>query len=260
MRAVLLALLLAASAAAQPGTNPADLLVAMEAAVARFDYETAEDRAREALARFDALSPDQLVTVHSTLGILLHAKDEPVEARRQFEAALSIDPALTLDPVLVSPKTVEFFDEVRTTMATDATNGTAPELRYVLVEDRRTGAAFRSLIVPGWGQLYKGDRIRAVAFAAAAGAVTTATVVADRRRADARAEYIALRGTPAEIDAAYEHYNRRYQLSSALARGAAVVWGAAMLDALLTGGPEPVQRLSITPAEEGAGLRLTASF
>ena len=38
-------------------------------------------------------------------------EDVPIdEARRQFEAALSIDPALTLDPVLVSPKTVEFFD------------------------------------------------------------------------------------------------------------------------------------------------------
>ena len=34
---------------------------------------------------------------------------------------------------------------------------------------------------------------------------------------------------------------------------------AAMLDALLTGGPEPVQRLSISPAEEGTGLRLTTA-
>lgn len=260
MRAVLLALLLAASAAAQPGTNPADLLVAMEAAVARFDYDAAEDRAREALARFDALSPDQLVTVHSTLGILLHAKDEPVEARRQFEAALSIDPALTLDPVLVSPKTVEFFDEVRATMATDGAAGAAPELRYVLVEDRRTGAAFRSLLLPGWGQLYKGDRAKAVAFGLAAGAVTAATAVADLRRAAAREDYLATRGSEAEIAEAYDVYDRRYRLSSTLVRGAAVVWGAAMLDALLTGGPEPVQRLSVTPAEEGAGLRLTASF
>ncbi|PAP76708.1 hypothetical protein [Rubrivirga marina] len=256
MRAFLLALMMAASAAAQPGTTPADLLVAMEAAVARFDYETAEDRAREALSRFDALSPDQLVTVHSTLGILLHAKDEPVEARRQFEAALSIDPTLSLDPVLVSPKTVEFFDEVRATTSTDGASAAPPELRYVLIEDRRTAGALRSMILPGWGQFYKGDRAKGFVFALAGGA---ATVVADLRRAEARDAYLEATGEEV-IAQLYEEYDQRYRLSSALVRGAAVVWGASMLDALLTGGPEPVRRVSVTTAEEGTGLRLRASF
>ena len=257
MRAVLLAVLLTTAAAAQSG--PADLIVAMEDAVARLDYATAEDRAREALARFDALSPDQLVTVHSTLGILLHAQDEPVEARRQFEAALSIDPALTLDPVLVSPKTVEFFDGIRATMAPGAGTAAGPDLRYVLVEDRRTAGALRSLVVPGWGQFYKGDRAKGVGFALAGGAVATGLVVAEARYNAAREEYEAATSR-GEAERLYESYDRWYQIRGALVRGAAVVWGAAMLDALLTGGPEPVNRLSIEPAAEGVGLRLRAPF
>ena len=257
MRALLLAVLLTAAAAAQPG--PADLLVAMEDAVARLDYATAEDRAREALARFDALTPDQLVTVHATLGILLHAQDEPVEARRQFEAALSIDPALTLDPVLVSPKTVEFFDEVRATMATSTGAAAGPDLRYVLIEDRRTAGALRSLVVPGWGQFYKGDRAKGWGFALAGGAAVTGLVVAETRYNAAREDYEAAT-SPSEASRLYESYDRWYQIRGAVVRGAAVVWGAAMLDALLTGGPEPVSRLSVEPAAEGIGLRLRAPF
>ena len=260
MKGAILGVLLAAAAAAQPG--PADLIVAMEDAVARLDYGTAEDRAREALARFDALSPDQLVTVHSTLGILLHAQDEPVEARRHFEAALSIDPSLRLDPVLVSPKTVEFFDGVRSTMP--APGSVAPSnaaaLRYVLVEDRRTGAAFRSLVLPGWGQFYKGDDVKGWAFALTAGAVVAGVTAASLQYDAADDRYREFRGTQEEIRELYDEANRWYLIRGGLVRGAAVVWGAAMLDALLTGGPEPVSRLSVEPAEAGVGLSLRARF
>ncbi len=254
MRVVLLAFLLAVSAGAQPRSGPADLLRAMEDAVGRLDYETAEARAREALGRFDALSPDQLVTVHSTLGILLHARNQPVEARRQFEAALSLDPGLRLDPVLVSPKTVEFFDGVRETAGTGSATAGAPEIRYVVLPDPRPDAALRSLVVPGWGQFYKGDRGRGWAFAVTAGAVTAGAVAAHVVYLDADRAYDDGR-LGDDFDALDDRRNRWKRIRGGLLGGAAVVWGAAALEALVTGGPT-VERLAVAPAPEGVGLSL----
>ena len=252
-----LALLTASTALAQPASSPADLIRAMEDAVVRLDYDVAEARAREALARFDALTPDQLVTVHSALGVLLYARNEPVEARRQFEAALSLNPALSLDPVRTSPKTLEFFGEVRSDAVSEAGGGTRaePAVRYVVLEDRRPGAALRSLAVPGWGQFHKGDRAKGWAFAAATGALVAGAFAAQGARAAAREDYLA---APTEAEAArrFAPYNRWHRARNALALGAGAVWAASALEALLTGGPEAPPSLAVEPAPEVVGLRL----
>lgn len=250
-----LALLLAAAPQAQTATEPADLVRAMEDAVARLDYVTAEARAREALARFDALSPDQLVTVHTALGVLLHARNEAVEARRQFEAALSLDPALALDPVLVSPKTLQFFEDVKATAQTASGPPAAPAIRYVVLTDPRPSAAVRSLVLPGWGQFYKGDRTKGWAFAVAGGTLAVSTLAADVARAQARADYNSAR-TEAEAERLHGPYNRWHRARNALAIGTAAVWAGAALDALATGGPEPPDSFSLAPAPDVGGVRL----
>ena len=254
--AVCAALLLLAPAAAQPA-DVDDLLRAMREASARFDAETAEARAREALARTDALSPDQLVEVHTTLGVLLHGRNEPVEARRQFEAALSLAPAHRLDPVLVSPKTVELFDTVRREMG-EAAPERPPAVRYVRVYDPRPGAALRSLAAPGWGQFHKGDRARGWAFAVAGGGLAAGTVAAHAARTSARRRYLDA-ATPDDAAARYPAYRDWHRARAAFATGAALVWAASVVDALATGGPEPPDAGPEIVATPG-GLSLRVRF
>ena len=251
------ALLLTGAALAQPAASPSDLIRAMEDAVVRLDYDVAEARAREALARFDALSPDQLVTVHSTLGVVLHVQNQPVEARRQFEAALSLDPGLALDPVRTSPKTLELFEEVKTAVLAQSATGSRadPAVRYLVLEDRRAGAALRSLAVPGWGQFHKGDRARGWAFAATTGALIAGTVAAQGARTAAREDYLEA-STEAEAAERFERYNRWHRTRNALVLGTGVVWAASALEALLTGGPEVPTPLAVEPAPEVGGVRL----
>ncbi len=263
MRALPLLVLTVAVAvgpSAQTADAPADLVRAMEEAVARLDYETAEARAREALARFDALTPDQLVTVHTTLGVLLHARNEPIEARRQFELALSLRPALTLDPVLVSPKTLQFFEEVEAEMETPEARPGTVEVRYVVLPDDRPAAALRSLVAPGWGQFYKGDRGKGWTFALTGGTLAAGTVAAEVARIRARADYNGAT-TPAEAERLYGPYNRWHRTSSVLAHATALVWAVAVLDALATGGPEAgrgpdTEAVSLQPAPGIGGVQL----
>lgn len=253
-----LVFVLVPSALAQPTLSPDELLRAMSTAVERADFDVAESRAREALLRIDQLTPGQIVRVHTTLGILLHTRNEPVEAQSQFEAALSLNPSLRLDPILVSPKTIEFFDEVRAGFEPGASTS-VPDIRYLVLEDQRPGAALRSLALPGWGQFYKGDTVRGAAFAGAAVLTAGGLVLSAVQFADAKAEYDA--GTdPGEIADLYDRYNRWTLRRDGFAIGAAVVWSAAVLEALITGAPEAPSQVAIQPATEGPGVRVLARF
>lgn len=257
-RLLLLVLFLAAhGVAAQP--TP-DLLQAIREATVRLDYATAEARAREALTHYDALTPDQLVEVHTTLGVLLAARAADVEARQQFAAALSLDPARTLDPVLVSPKTVELFEAVRAEMALGAASpaappGAGPTVRYIVLADPRPGAALRSAVLPGWGQIHRGDRRRGWAFAAGVGLAASGALAAHVAYAQARQDYGAA-ATPSDIDAAYDRANRLYRLRNGLAAGAALGWAASVAEALLSGGPRAPGGASPAASVAPSGLSL----
>lgn len=261
MRRLLLVLLTVVSASpaawGQPDSDPSELVQAMQEAVDRLDYETAEARARDALARFAELAPDQLLRVHTTLGLLLHARGDAVEARQQFEAALSLDPGLVLDPVLVSPVTLEFFETIKAERDRAEPAGAVPTVRYVVLEDRRAGAALRSLLAPGWGQFYKGDRTQGWVFASAAGTLLAGTLLTSVARGQARSDYLDA-ATSAEAADLYATYNGWHRARTAFAVGTALVWVASATEALATGGPRAPAALQVTPAP--GGLRLVARF
>ncbi|HEX8297740.1 MAG TPA: hypothetical protein VF594_01155, partial [Rubricoccaceae bacterium] len=183
--AILSATALSPAARAQPAQ---DLLRAVREATERLDYATAEERAREALADYSAFSPGELAELHTTLGVLLAARAEDADARTQFAAALSIDPSRTLDPVLVPPRTVALFESVRETAVIGAPAAPAV-LRYVVLPDPRAGAALRSAVLPGWGQIHRGDRGRGIAFAAVVGTAAGGAIGAHLAYGAARDRY-----------------------------------------------------------------------
>ena len=242
-----------ASAAAQPDADPSGLLGAMRDAYARLDYTAAEHRAREALDAHDAFSADQLVEIHTTLGLILYARNEPLEAREQFQAALSLAPSLELDPLLVSPKTLEFFEGIRAAFTVGDGAMHAPAIRYVRVHDPRPAATVRSLVLPGWGQLYKGERVKGWALAGLWGATVGGAVTAHVLRGQARSDYLDATD-PAEVAERYDRFNAWHQTRNALALGAAAVWAYATLDALILGGPEP----RVVQADVGGHVEIVA--
>lgn len=245
------------AAVAQPDADPLGLLGAMRDAYERIDYGTAERRAREALDMHEAFSADQLVEVHTLLGLILYARNEPLEAREQFEAALSLDPALELDPVLVSPKTLEFFEEVRSTFTVEGGGERESVIRYVRVHDPRPAATVRSVVLPGWGQLYKGERAKGWVLVGLWGATAAGTVTAHVLRSQARSDYLDATD-PTVIAERYDSFNTWHQARTALALGAVAVWTYAAFDALVFGGPEErTVRLGPGP---GAGLSLRVAL
>lgn len=242
-------------AVAQPDGDASGLLDAMQDAYERLDYATAERRAREALDAYGAFSADQLVEVHTMLGLILYARNEPLEAREQFQAALSLAPSLELDPLLVSPKTLEFFEGIKTEFAVEGGAARPPVVRYVRVRDPRPAATVRSLVLPGWGQLYKGERVKGWALVGLWGATAGGAVTAHVLRSQAHADYLDATD-PAEIAERYDTFNTWHQTRNALVLGAAAVWAYAALDALVLGGPEQ-RAVRLGPASRtGFGVRI----
>ena len=256
--ALLLLVALSAGAHAQPAADPARVVAQVEASYEALDYAQAEALARQALARPEVFSRDHLVRLHTTLGLLLYAQNDPLAAAEQFRAALSLDPRLTLDPVLVSPVTVAFFESTKEAFLREQAGTPRPEpaVRYVVVRDRRPGAALRSLALPGWGQRAKRQAAWGWALTAAWAATLGGGAYAHAERLQARRAYLDA-PTPEEAEALYGPYNRWHKTRGALLAGTGVVYAVAVLDALATGAPEapPVPaRLSVEPG--GMGLRL----
>jgi len=261
LRAVLpaLLLLLAAPVPAQTARDASATVVAVETAYEVLDYAQAEALARAALASPDVFTGAQLVRLHTTLGLILYARNDALGAAQQFRAALSLDANLTLDPVLVSPVTLAFFDEVKSTYIGERAGEGRPQppTRYVVVRDTRPGAALRSAVVPGWGQRARGQTARGWALTAAWSATLGAGVAAHIQRTRAREAYLE-ETDPDLVEDRYQTYNTWHRLRGGLLAGAGLVWAGAVVDALATGAPEAPARIAVGPA--GAGLRLTVGL
>ena len=216
------------SALAQDSTMVASMLEAYQ----RLDYEKAEIYAEEVLASYDAYSQRELTRVHTTLGIIKFAQNKQSEAREQFSSALSIDPGLELDPTLVSPKILSFFDALKADLGSDnSTTDGSTTVRYLLIEDLRPAASVRSMVLPGLGQRYKGERKKGNLFMGLWGISAGSALALHFSRQSARRAYRQARA-PEDIADKYKRYNTLHKFRNGAALTAAGVWIYSYLDAL----------------------------
>lgn len=242
---------LAGVAAAQPA--PAAEVEAVWQAFRDLEYEAAEQQALDALARREAFSDAEAARLFEVLALISYSRNQPGEARRYFEAALDLNPDLRLDALLVSPKILEFFEEVKQTWQMAASVRPPPQIVYI--EDPRTAAALRSLLVPGWGQLYKGERARGRLLAGLFATTTAGALAAHLRAADLRATEPL---DPAQPPGDGRGWRRTRDV---LAAGSAAVWLYSYVDALTRGTATPRQRgLALVPARPAPRLLLRLRF
>ena len=225
----------------------ASRLNALWEAYQELDYEKAQQLAQAALTAFE--KPEDLAQVHVVLGLIAFSQNDRVVATRQFTDALVLDPAVELDALLVSPITRDFFEDIRTGLAQASRDDTLqPEAppRYVLVRDRRAEAALRSMVLPGWGQLYKGQRTKGRLLLGLWSVAVAGTLTSHILRQQSRTTYID--AGPAEVEERYDTFNQWHKTRNALVLGTAAVWVYSYLDALVAGGQSPDRRnLLVTP-------------
>jgi hypothetical protein len=140
----------------------------------------------------------------------------------------------------------------------------------------RSGAVFRSLLVPGFGQFYNRQPAKAWAFigaeAAVLGSALAFHLAGNAAYDDYRAVGPSSGGSPAQRAAElYDTASSRYRTRNWLLVGAAAVWALNVVDAyasgvdgdaMLGGGAEAAARLApvVAPAGDGAMVALAGRF
>ena len=131
--------------------------------------------------------------------------------------------------------------------------GNPSAVRYVLVEDLRAAAAMRSLALPGWGQLYKGENTKGWILLGVWGMAASGTVLAHIIRKQAEDDYLA--ATEAlpeqEILDRFDRFNTWHKARNNLALATAGLWAYSYLDALIFRGSTDVashRQFALLPA------------
>lgn len=216
------------------------------------EFEKAISAGREILSSGQTFAPDELLFLHRYVALSYYNIGQVDSARTHFLSLLSVDPGYELDPVTVSPKIIDFFKDIKKDYQALAGSGPGPAYtRYVFVEDLRPGAAWRSMILPGWGQFYKHQKTKGYILGGAFWGSLLATGISLLQESAARDKYLES-STPEEIARTYSDYDQWHKTRQVFTIASAALWAAAVGDALWS----PYSRASLAARPEG-GVLLT---
>jgi hypothetical protein len=181
-----------------------------------------------------SFNKDDLIFLHEYIALSFYNLGEIDSSRSHFLSLLSIHPEHELDPIKVSPKIINFFDRLKseTKMPLEATKLT-PYKEYVFVEDVRPKAGLRSALLPGLGQLYKGQKKKGLIIGGLFITSLAATGVSLYFEKDSEDKY--LQSTiPSNIEVNYNTYDNWYKRRQFFTITTVSVWAIGILDALFT--------------------------
>ena len=239
--------------------NQQTLVQQMIQAFRQLDYGTAQKIGKQIVADFKSFTPIELLETHKILGVIAYQDGDVPEANAQFEQALSIDRTAQLDSVYVSPKIIQFFNELKLSYhSKKESNETEKSIqyRYLVAPDPRPAATLRSIVLPGWGQLYKNDKTKGYVLISSTASVGVATVIFHILQKDYHNQYLKATD-PKIIEQKYDKYNSFYKLRNNTALVAGGIWLYSFFDALLT---EPKEKQLKVSFLSGEYLCLYAQF
>lgn len=227
----------------------------------KFLYDGAQfrksiEKGRQLLKKRQNLLPEAIAFIHQYSGLSFYNLGNQDSSRAHFLSLLSLHPDFELDPVQISPKIITFFNDIK-----DAVNQLPEDLRapsfrqYILLEDKRPQASWRSAVLPGWGQFHKKQHLRGYVFGGLFWGSAIATGFAFLQEDRAKQDYLDQQ-LPSAAAAAYKEYDQWYRRKRYFAIAASLLWAVNVGDAMWSREPQPAVQLSWTPAAAGS-LQLT---
>ncbi len=198
---------------------------------------------------------EQLVLVYQYRAMAFYNLGSEMEAAGSFKAALSLQPELVLDPVTVSPKIRKFFDEIKAGYRTENVSPLQPvETRYIQLEDLRPQAVWRSMILPGWGQHYKGQEVKGYIIFSGFLVNTIGLITAVIYEKSSRDAYLDAT-LPDEIESRFQEYERWNNVRRVLTGTGVAIWLYAFGDALWSVTPTGTDvSVTVSPGKISANI------
>ncbi len=217
------------AANAQVPTNP---LPEMQNLYKNLEFEGVIKVGRQFLRSNRSVPPSRLTDITELMALSFYQLGEIDSARAYFLSLLSIDPQHKLDPIQTSPKIIQFFNQLKENYQQ---SGEKPQIvtyrKYIFIKDPRPGAAWRSIILPGWGQFFKGQKKKAwIVGGVFTTLLVTSTIswIQENRFHD---KYLSAR-QPTEIEKRYKTYNNWYKIRRVSTLLTVSSWIYAFVDAL----------------------------
>ena len=212
-----------------------------------------------AIDRYETYGVDQLVQIYEYRAMAYFNLGSNQEAEAAFISALSLDSTLELDPVTVSPKIRKFFSEIKNSYAADQVRSAelSPGLasKYIIQEDMRPGAAWRSALVPGWGQHYKGEQLKGYVIFSGFILNSVGLITAIAYENSTRDAYLnAVQSN--DIQVKFDEYEKWNTIRRILTGTGIIIWAYAFGDALWSPAPQPsTVSLQFSPAGISASIK-----
>ncbi len=199
--------------------------------------EQAELAAFRLLSRENLLTTIEQADVYRILAYIAIARDDLQSGQDYFHLALESNENLHLDRNLTSPKILSVFDEAKLNFKDVKRQREEASASVQRSYRLRVEGGKMSILLPGLGQIHKGQKGRGYAFMTAAGLTISTLVYSQFRYNDAKKDYDnAL--LPAVATSAYDDYNSWSKTRNILGVTLGVIWIGSMMEAFISAPPE----------------------
>lgn len=244
-----------------------DSLAVLKEQFDSFKYSEAIKTSGSILQQRDSLNTDVLINVLRMKAVSHYTLADDELAEKTFKEILQVDSTFSFDPSKTSPKIIDFFASVKKNYLQQQKEIKEPE--RIIVRDtvfvpqiitKESSANFkstavRSLIFPGWGHLYAGEKLKGFILGGAAltalGSFIYFSIDASRKEE----EYLKEKNLEL-INFKYNNYNTSYQFKNYSLAALAVVWLYAQMDIFIFDS-ESAKNLSISINKEYLNFRLS---
>ncbi len=253
----------------------ADSLALMQSKFEHFQYGDVISIANKLLLGKAPFTRKDLLDIYTQKGISHYSLSEDDAAKKSFIEILRIDSSYTLDSTKVSPKIIAFFKQVkndyisqeaeiesRTVVRFDTIY--VPKVKYDYEhENRLKNALFRSIIIPGLGQIYKEEYFKGVVLTVLSSASLIASIyyIADT---NVKEKAYLVETNTGLIGSKYDDYNSAYKKRNISMISFGVLWIYSQIDLLflsedIKGGNNIIQNSSLN-YDQLKGLTLNISY
>jgi len=222
-------------------TSSDTLLIEIRKLYQNLEYSPAEIKTKQALLNYNQFTTGELVELHKYLALIYFAQNKLEDSRQQFKTALELSPGLVLSPLYVSPKIIDFFNRIKLSASSETKSNQDLQVRYIIVKDRRFPAVLRSTVLPGWGQVYKGDKKKGITLISLWSMGLSGLLITQFKQSQAKQDYLDAVEL-AEIESRYKTYNNYYKTRNSMALFMSAVWLYAYFDAGLQKAPNLTYR------------------
>lgn len=230
----------------------ADLLYAQEsnlfnkikAEFINFQYKELIKDADELLKNGPDYDSSTVIEVYRMKAVSHFSLMQDKEAENSFRKILELDTAFSLDPYQNSPKIIQFFSDLKLTYISGLkkieeekilikpdTVYITKEVQVPIRQESANPKIIRSLILPGWGHLYSGEKTKGW-FLASLGSLSFLSSLYFTIDASSKEKLYSNETNLNRINTRYNDFNTSYKIRNISLLTFAAVWIYSQLDIL----------------------------